>query len=292
MDLSKIKIFNVRYEGYADGSVKFLGDAIKDLSGYTKEEFNEKTVTWTGIIHPDDLKSAREAVKAGLKGSKSYEREYRIIAKTGEIRWIMELSQIICHADGKINYITGILLETTYQKMAEVEEARRKRLGGKYLSFHLGHEEFGVKIDCIKEIIKLLEITAIPDSPDFVRGVINLRGKVVPVVDLGLKLGLTRLQDNDRTCIIITEVGNHLGSIGVMADSVSDITHINGEEIDDAVHHRLNADYIFGMARTAKRVKILLDLTKMLKTEELVLLGQGTSHSPQVPENKPDGQRS
>lgn len=280
MDLNKVKIFNVRYEGYADGSVKFMSDAIQDLTGYAKEEFNEKTVTWTDIMHQDDKKSARDAFLAGLKGNKTYEREYRIISKSGKIKWIMELSQIICHPDGTVNFVMGILLDTTYQRMAEAEEARRQRLGGKYLSFRLGQEEFGVKIDTIKEINTMLEITPIPDAPAFVKGVVNLRGRVVPVVDLGLKLGLQELTNNDRTCIIIAEVNGDQGPIGVVADSVSDITHINGEEIDDVVQQRLNADYIFGMARTAKRVMILLDLSRMLRTEELTLADQV---SPELP---------
>jgi len=276
MDLSKVKIFNVRYEGYADGSVKFMSDAIKDLTGYTKEEFTEKSVIWTGIMHPDDRKAAKDAFIAGLKGNKTYEREYRIISKSGEIKWIMELSQIICHPDGSIKFVMGILLDTTYQRMAEEEEARRQRLGGKYLSFRLGHEEFGVKIDTIKEINTMLEITPIPNAPDFVKGVVNLRGRVVPVVDLGLKLGLEDLTYNERTCIVIAEVNGNLGPIGIVADSVSDITHIDGGEIDDVVQHRLNADYVFGMARTAKGVKILLDLSRMLKPEELIFLDQGS----------------
>lgn len=280
MDLSKIKIFNVRYEGYADGSVKFLNDAIKDLTGYAKEEFNDKSVTWTGIIHPDDHKSTREAFKAGLKGNKTYEREYRIITKSGTIKWIMELSQIICHPDGKVNYVMGILLDTSFQKMAEEEEARRKRLAGKYLTFRVGHEEFGVKIDNIKEIIKMLEITPIPDVPEFMKGVVNLRGRVVPVVDLGLKLGLTELKSDDRACIIITEVNSRLGLVGVVADSVSDISHLQGEEIDDEVQHRLHADFIFGMARTAQGVKILLDLGRLLRPEELIWTDMGSAESP------------
>jgi purine-binding chemotaxis protein CheW len=280
MDLAKVKIFNVRYEGYADGSVKFMSDAIKDLTGYSKEEFNDKTVTWTNIMHKDDQKSARDAFVAGLKGNKTYEREYRVISKSGEIKWIMELSQIICHPDGSIKFVMGILLDTTYQRMAEEEEARRLRLGGKYLSFRLGREEFGVKIDAIKEINTMLEITPIPDAPPFVRGVVNLRGRVVPVVDLSLKLGLEDMAYNDRTCIIIAEVNGNLGPIGVLADSVSEIIQINGEDIDDVVQHRLNTDYIFGMARTAKGVKVLLDLSRMLRPEDLIL---GDQASPELP---------
>lgn len=275
MDFSRIKIFNVRYEGYADGSVKFFGDMIKDLTGYTKEEFSEKTATWTGIIHPEDLRGAKDAVKAGLKGDKTYEREYRIITKSGEVKWILELSQIICDEEGKIKSISGILLDTTYQKSLELEEARCRKLEGKYLNFMLAAEEFGLRVDKIREIIQMMDITAVPNSPDFVKGVINLRGKVIPVVNLGLKLGLPQVENDHQSCIIITEMPGNKGLAGIIADSVSDITYINGTEIDDAVQDHLHADYIFGMAKTSRGVRILLDIDKTLNPEELTLEDKG-----------------
>jgi len=271
MDFSRIKIFNIRYEGYADGSIKFFSDLIKDLTGYSKEEFGERTVTWTGIMHPEDLPGAKTAIKSALKGDRTYERDYRIVTKSGEIKWILELSQIICDQDGKIQSISGILLDTTYQKSLEVEEARCRKLEGKYLNFHLAKEEFGLRVDKIREIIQMMEITAVPNSPDFIKGVINLRGKVIPVVDLGLKLGLPQSENDHQSCIIITEMPRNKGLAGIMADSVSDISYINGTEIDDAVQGQLHAEYIFGMAKTNRGVRILLDIDKTLDPEEMAL---------------------
>jgi purine-binding chemotaxis protein CheW len=276
MDLSRIKIFNVRYEGYADGSIKFFSDLIKDLTGYSKEEFGEGKVTWTGIIHPEDIPAAKEAVKAALKGDKTYEREYRIITKDREIKWILELSQIICDENGKIKSISGILLDTTYQKKMEEEEARCKRLEGKYLNFWIGEEEFGVRVDQVKEIIQMMDITSIPNVSEHIKGVINLRGQVIPIVDLGLKLGISTKENGHQGCIIITEMPGNMGWAGITADSVSDITFINGQEIDDAVQGHLHAKYIFGMARTDRGVRILLDLNRTLNPDELVL-GDGLS---------------
>jgi len=271
MDISKVKIFNVRYEGYADGSIKFFSDLIEDLTGYTREEFNEGKVSWTGIIHPEDLASAKEAFKAGLKGDKTYERDYRIITKEGEIKWILELSQILCDQDGKVKSVSGILLDTTFQKKAEQEEARCRRLEGKYLNFFLGNEEFGVRVDQIKELIQMMDITAVPNVPDYIKGVINLRGKVIPVVDLGLKLGLLTRENTQQSCIIVTEMPGNKGLAGIMADSVSDIAYIHGNEIDDSLQNHLRADYIFGMARTERGVRILLDINQTLNSEELSL---------------------
>ena len=269
MDFSRIKIFNIRYEGYADGSIKFFSDLIKDLTGYSKEEFGEGKITWTGIIHPEDLRAAKDAVKAGLKGDRTYEREYRIITKDSEIKWILELSQIICDQDGKIISISGILLDTTYQKSLELEEARCQRLEGKYLNFMLAAEEFGLRVDKIREIIQMMEVTAVPNAPDFIKGVINLRGKVIPVVDLGLKLGLPQKECDHQSCIIITEMPRNKGLAGIIADSVSDISYIHGNEIDDAVQDHLQAEYIFGMAKTNRGVRILLDIDKTLDLEEM-----------------------
>jgi len=278
MDISKVKIFNVRYEGYADGSIKFFSDLIEDLTGYTREEFNEGKVSWTGIIHPEDLASAKEAFKAGLKGDKTYERDYRIITKEGEIKWILELSQILCDQDGKVKSVSGILLDTTFQKKAEKEEARCRRLEGKYLSFFLGNEEFGVRVDQVKEIIQMMEVTSIPNASAYIKGVINLRGKVIPVVDLGLKLGMTIRENGHQSCIIITEMPGNKGLAGIIADSVSDISSINGQEIDDAVQNHLHTDYIFGMAKTDRGVRILLDINRTLNPEELIL-GDGVSQA-------------
>jgi len=270
MDLSRIKIFNVRYEGYADGSIKFYSDLIKDLTGYTKEEFIEKTVTWTGIMHPDDLGGAKEAIKTALKGDKTYERQYRIITKNGETKWILELSQIICDENGKIKTISGILLDTTYQKKMEEEENRHKRLEGKYLNFLLSNEEFGMRVDKIREIIQMVDITAIPESQKYVKGVINLRGKVIPVIDLAVKLGLANGTKDDNRCIIVTEMPGNQGLAGIIADSVLDISYIPGQEIDDAIQNHLHAQYIFGMAKTERGVRILLDVDQTLNPEEII----------------------
>lgn len=271
MDLSRIKIFNVRYEGYADGSIKFFSDLIRDLTGYEKEEFNEGKVTWTGIIHPEDLDAAKEAFRAGLKGDKTYEREYRINAKDGEIKWILELSQIICDDQGKIKTVSGLLLDCTYQKKLEEEENRHKRLEGKYLNFLLNKDEFGLRVDKIKEIIQMVEITAVPETQAYVKGVINLRGKVIPVVDLALKLGLsTNGMNHQNKCIIISEMPGNQGLAGIIADSVLDIAFIQGQEIDDAVQDHLHADYIFGLAKTDRGITILLDINRTLIPEEIM----------------------
>jgi purine-binding chemotaxis protein CheW len=151
-------------------------------------------------------------------------------------------------------------------------------LEGKYLNFFLGNEEFGVRVDQVKEIIQIMEITSIPNASAYIKGVINLRGKVIPVVDLGLKLGIQNRENGHQTCIIITEMPGKKGLAGIIADSVADISYINGQEIDDAVQNQLHADYIFGMAKTDRGVRILLDINRTLNPEELIL-GDGASQA-------------
>jgi purine-binding chemotaxis protein CheW len=145
--------------------------------------------------------------------------------------------------------------------------------GGKYLSFSLAEEEYGIGILQIKEIIGMMNITVIPKSPDFVKGVINLRGKVIPVIDLRLKFGMESIPYAERTCIIVVEVDSSSGTmlIGIVVDSVSEVLNVRGENIEPppAFGASLETDYILGMAKMDSGVKILLDINKVLGADEI-----------------------
>ena len=152
---------------------------------------------------------------------------------------------------------------------------------GKYLTFTLASEEYGISILKIKEIIGMISITSIPQTPDYVKGVINLRGKVIPVVDLRMKFGMRAIDYDERTCIIVLEIGEK-GSelmIGIVVDTVSEVLNIKGEEIEDTPHFgtALDTDYIMGMAKSEDAVKILLDIDKILKADEMARLSGATS---------------
>jgi purine-binding chemotaxis protein CheW len=150
---------------------------------------------------------------------------------------------------------------------------------GKYLTFTLAEEEYGIGILKIKEIIGMMPITSVPQTPDFVKGVINLRGKVIPVVDLRRRFGMEAIDYTERTCIIVVEIQGHTGMvmIGIVVDSVSEVLNIKGEDIEETPTFgtRLNTDYILGMAKIEGGVKILLDIDKVLSAEETAMLGQG-----------------
>ena len=166
------------------------------------------------------------------------------------------------------------MTETT-EKMESAAKVMADR-EGKYLTFSLSDEEYGIGILKIREIIGMLPITSVPQTPPFVKGVINLRGKVIPVLDLRLRFGMEEIEYTERTCIIVVEITGSAGTIqiGSVVDSVSEVLNIKGEDIEDTPTFgtRLNTDYILGMAKMEGGVKILLDIDRVLSAEEVAAL--------------------
>jgi len=151
----------------------------------------------------------------------------------------------------------------------EVEASRE----GKYLTFTLADEEYGIGILKIKEIIGMMPVTPVPQTPDFMKGVINLRGKVIPVVELRLRFGMDTVSYDEHTCIVVVEIEGREGIIlmGVVVDGVSEVLNIKQEEIEDSpiLGSNLNTEYILGMAKKEGGVKILLDIDRVLSSEEI-----------------------
>ncbi len=147
---------------------------------------------------------------------------------------------------------------------------------GKYLTFSLADEEYGISILKIKEIIGMMSITTVPQTPEFVKGVINLRGKVIPVIDLRLRFGMEAIDYTERTCIIVVEIDGSAGivQIGIVVDAVSEVLNVSGEDVEETPTFgaKLNTDYILGMAKMEGGVKILLDIDRVLSGEEVELL--------------------
>lgn len=147
---------------------------------------------------------------------------------------------------------------------------------GKYLTFTLAGEEYGIGILKIREIIGLLPITSVPQTPAFIKGVINLRGKVIPVMDLRVRFGIPPLDYSERTCIIVVEVSGQAGviQIGIVVDAVSEVLNIKSDDMEPTPSFgtKLNTEYILGMAKIGGGIKILLDITRVLGGEETTLL--------------------
>ena len=144
---------------------------------------------------------------------------------------------------------------------------------GKYLTFSIENEEYGIGILKVKEIIGMMPITSVPRTPPFVQGVINLRGKVIPIVDLRSKFGMDSIPYTERTCIIVVEIdaSDITVLIGIVVDAVSEVLNIRTEEIEDtpAFGTNLDTEYIMGMAKMEGGVKILLNIDQVLSSEEI-----------------------
>ncbi len=165
----------------------------------------------------------------------------------------------------------GTEIETMDQAVKTIADKE-----GKYLTFSMADEEYGIGILKIKEIIGMMPITTVPQTPEFVKGVVNLRGKVIPVIDLRLRFGINSIDYTERTCIIVVEIEGTGGTIqiGIVVDSVSEVLNIKGEDVEDTPTFgtKLNTEYILGMAKMEGSVKILLDIDRVLSASEIAAL--------------------
>jgi purine-binding chemotaxis protein CheW len=147
---------------------------------------------------------------------------------------------------------------------------------GKYLVFELNKEECCIQVLKVKEIMGVQDITTVPQTPHFVKGVINLRGKVIPVVDLRLKFGLPETEYTQRTCIIVVQVQKETIQmlLGIVVDSVAEVLNIMSADIEDTPNFGQGAatPYLLGMAKIKGRVKLLLDIDEVLASQELCSL--------------------
>jgi purine-binding chemotaxis protein CheW len=168
-------------------------------------------------------------------------------------------------------------MSNTAVKDQQVNKALLDR-EGKYLTFALGPEEYGLEILKVREIIGYMEITAVPQTPHEVKGVINLRGQVIPVVDLRAKFGMETAELTDETCIIVVEIsqGNRNFSTGIVVDHVQEVLDIAGQDIEEAPQFgsTVNTNFILGMGKIGDSVKILLDIDRVLAGNHLDLTGE------------------
>ena len=145
-------------------------------------------------------------------------------------------------------------------------------LAGKYLTFRLAQEEYRLEIMKVQEIIGMMQVTQVPRVPEYVRGIINLRGRIIPTIDLRTKFGLERIADTERTCIIVVEMMTFKGqiSVGIVVDEVAEVLDVGAEEVDRPPEFgtSLNMDFILGVGIVKGGIKILLDVEKVLTFEE------------------------
>ncbi len=162
---------------------------------------------------------------------------------------------------------------STAHAVADGASSGAMEQAGKYLTFNLSREVYGLQILKVQEIIGMMSVTHVPRTPAYIRGVINLRGRVIPVVILRRKFGMSDTEDTERTCIIVVQIawaGQHV-TMGIIVDEVSEVVDIAAEQIEAAPSMGASVDtaFILGMGKISDNVVILLDVDKVLSSEEL-----------------------
>jgi len=162
--------------------------------------------------------------------------------------------------------------------------------GGKFLTFLMANEKYGLEILKVREIMGMMDVTSIPTTPAFIRGVINLRGKVIPVVDLRLKFGIEAKEDTQRTCIIVVHLTHTAQemTMGIIVDEVSDVLDIDRNQIEPPPSFGANirTDFILGMGKVDRKVMTLLDINRVLTEQEVALVeGSAEKTGPKLDKN-------
>ncbi len=155
---------------------------------------------------------------------------------------------------------------------AIAEKTKKSAFDEEFLTFVLSNEAYGIEILKVREIIGIMDITTVPQTPDYMKGVINLRGKVIPLIDLRMKFSMQEEVHTQETCIIVVEVNG--ASIGIVVDSVSEVVGINSEEIENSPRFTQGIDtsFIMGLGKVKEKILILLDIDAVLSSDELYMV--------------------
>ncbi|MBN1551603.1 purine-binding chemotaxis protein CheW [bacterium] len=170
-------------------------------------------------------------------------------------------------------------IATENARTAEQASEIGRRLAGKYLTFLLGSEEYGLEILKVQEIIQMQKVTKVPNTPHFVRGIINLRGKVIPVIELRKKFDMEAQADTEKTCIIVVRIevtSNQMVTMGIIIDDVKEVLDIHEDNIEEtpSFGSDTSTDFIMGIGKVGQNVKMLLNIDKVLSNSEI----QSISH--------------
>jgi purine-binding chemotaxis protein CheW len=167
--------------------------------------------------------------------------------------------------------------------------------GGKFLTFLMANEKYGLEILKVREIMGMMDVTSVPTTPAFVRGVINLRGKVIPVVDLRLKFGLEAKEDTQRTCIIVVHLTHTAQemTMGIIVDEVSDVLDIDQNQIEPPPSFGANirTDFILGMGKVDQKVMTMLDIDRVLTEQEVALVESSAEKTGPQPDKPGKGRK-
>jgi purine-binding chemotaxis protein CheW len=174
------------------------------------------------------------------------------------------------------------MAEHTLQENLDEDLYDGNAMEGKFLTFHLADEDYGIAIQYVTEIIGIQKITEVPDMPDFVKGVINLRGRVIPVMDVRIRFAMLPRDYDDRTCIIVVNIDGQ--AIGLVVDKVNEVADIPEDQIEPPPNvSRQGANYIYGIGKIDDEVKILLDINKLLYRSESTSLRAKNQENKDLP---------
>ncbi|HYX33152.1 MAG TPA: chemotaxis protein CheW [Oligoflexus sp.] len=154
------------------------------------------------------------------------------------------------------------------------DEDEEDSIKGRYLAFRVHEEDYGIEIQYVTEIVGIQKIAAVPDMPEFIKGVINLRGQVIPVMDIRIRFRLPLKEYNERTCVIVVNYDDH--PIGLVVDSVNEVTSIPEDSVCEPprVAHNESARYIRGIGKVGDEVRIILDVSKLLYGNDVEAVAQ------------------
>jgi purine-binding chemotaxis protein CheW len=168
------------------------------------------------------------------------------------------------------------MAEQNLQNRFDEDQNDENAMDGKFLTFYIADEDYGIAIRHVTEIIGIQKINEVPDMPDFVKGVINLRGRIIPVIDVRTRFLLPAREYDDRTCIIVVNIDEN--TIGLVVDKVNEVADIPDSNIEPPPSGRRKGNnYIFGIGKIENEVKILLDVTKLLYETDVENIGDKTS---------------
>lgn len=156
--------------------------------------------------------------------------------------------------------------------------AQKHSIAGQYLTFRVGSDAYAISIAKLRELVGLGGITRVPSTPPWIRGVMNLRGEVLPVIDLAVKFGLPASQDTKWTCLVVVQlpIDGQASSLGLVVDSVEDVVDLQDDEIDPPPPFgtRLRAEFVLGLARIGEGLAVLLDVDRVLTVDELLAVAE------------------
>lgn len=258
--------------------IVYANEPASDVIGISVEKLLTRKAT--EFYDPEDRKFLSDKL-----AEQGYVSNYELKGRTAnrDLFWVALFVRPLTFGDEPC--MLTVWYDLTERKKAEDEirrlneelEERKKQREGKYLIFTLAHEEYGISILKVKEIIGIVPMTSVPNTPDFIRGVINLRGRVIPVTDLRLRFGLEAGDYTDRTCIIVMELGEEtdIGKtlIGVIVDTVSEVLNIKAGDIKDPPEFGagIKAEYLLGMAVIKENVKSLINIEHVFDFKEIAL---------------------